>query len=238
MPRAPKILLAVSAFVAIIVMVVILAGPSMQRSFFYPKSHDLPSVVGQATEQLLVRLQSTLDANAPAVARSLQSGLSAAELTELEARGGFRLSDDLRALYRWHDGMQTNSTVGLLPGQRFVPLAEVVTERATMQQQKGVAFRVFAGYRRGWLHVVDDGAGDGYFYDPKRTDAEGAFFQHFAEAGYYLWFPSLRNFMAGVIDCYESRAVRVTADGKNLDEDFERVQKIWERFAKSSERGD
>jgi hypothetical protein len=94
---------------------------------------------------------------------------------------------------------------------------------------------VFAGHRSGWVQVLDDGAGDGYFYDPTRTDAEGAFFHYFAEERYYLWFPSLRNFLAGTIECYESQAVKVAAEGKSLDEDFDRTQKIWERFAKSSE---
>src|SRR5262249_11722112 len=106
---------------------------------------------------------------------------------------------------------------GLLPGQRFVPLAEVVAERSLIRRQSGAAFRVFAGHRKGWLHVLDDGAGDGYFYDPERTDAQGAFFFHFAEINHYVWFPSLRNFLSGVIECYQTQAVKVAVDGKGLD---------------------
>ena len=30
-----------------------------------------------------------------------------------------QLTEDLKALYRWHNGMSTNATAGLLPGQRF-----------------------------------------------------------------------------------------------------------------------
>src|SRR5262249_46330237 len=156
---------------------------SIQRSVFYPKPRGLPPVVTQTTEQLLGRLQSVLETNAPIVARALQPGLSEAQVAELEAKGGFRLSDDLRALYRWHNGIATNSTGGLLAGQRFMPLDEVVRDRALMGQQAAsgsavqrAAFSFFAGYRTGWIQVLDDGAGDGYFYDPKRTDAEGAFF--------------------------------------------------------------
>jgi hypothetical protein len=138
--------------------------------------------------------------------------------------------------------MGTNSSVGLLAGQRFVPLDEVVRERALVGQQvasaslfQRAAFSVFAGHRKSWIQVLDDGAGDGYFYDPTRTSAEGAFFYHMAQSGYYVWFPSVRNFLAGVIECYDSRAVRVATDGKNLDEDPDRMEKIWERFAKTSE---
>ena len=104
-----------------------------------------------------------------------------------------------------------------------------------MRRQSSVAFRVFAGHRRSWLHVLDDGAGDGYFYDPERTDVQGAFFFHFAETGHYIWFPSLRNFLSGVIESYQTHAVKVATDGKSLDEDSERSEKIWSRLGKSRE---
>jgi len=244
MSRRRKILLVASVTLAIAVGVFILAGPTMQRSLFYPKPRSLPPVVGQTTDQLLSRLQEVLDTNAPIVAQSLQPGLSDAQISTLESQGGFILSADLRALYHWHNGISTNSTVGLLPGQRFLPLDEMVLERALYHQQLSsatIAQRaesvVFAGHRKGWLQVLDDGAGDGYFYDPKRTDAEGAFFQHFAETGYYVWFPSFRNFLAGVIECFETRAVKITPDTKGLDEDSVRTQKIWERLGKTSETG-
>ena len=242
-----KLFIAAAALIAVVlvaVVVAILAGPSMQRSFFYPKPRGLPSVVSQTAEQLLARLQSLLETNAPIVAQALQPGLSDAQISALETEGGFRLSDDLRAFYRWHNGMATNSTAGLLPGQRFCPLDELVSERALVRQQvasgtsvQRAAFAVFAGHTKDWVHVLDDGAGDGYFFDPKRTDAEGAFFFHFAEVGYYIWFPSFRNFLSGVVECYETGCVKLAADGKSLDEDADRTQKIWEQLAKPSESG-
>jgi hypothetical protein len=237
MTRARKPLMAAAAMILVIVSL-ILAAPAIQRSFFYPKPRGLPPVVSQTTEQLLARLQTVLESNAPVVASALQPGLSDAQIMALESQGGFRLSDDVRALYRWRNGIIRTSTIGLLAGQRFVPLDEVVQEQSLVGQGSGVqraAYSLFAGHRKGWVHVVDDGAGDGYFYDPKRTDSEGAFFHYFAEDGHYLWFPSVRNFLAGLIECYESRAVRSGADGKSLDEDFDRTHRIWVRFARSSE---
>jgi hypothetical protein len=239
-----KVILVAVTVLAVIIVALILGGRSMQRSFFYPKPHGLPPVVSDTTEQLLAQLQSVLETNAPPVANVLQRGLSETQILALESQGGFRLSDDLRALYRWHNGVTTNSTVGLLAGQRFVPLDEVVRRGALVGQQvasgsalQRATFSAFAGHRTSWIQVLDDGAGDGYFYDPKRTDAEGAFFHHIAEAGYYLWFPFLRNFLAGLIECYASGAIRIGTDGKSLDEDFDRTQKIWERFGRSSESG-
>src|SRR6266511_3839792 len=151
MTRPRKIILTACVLAAGVVVVAILAAPSIQRSFFYPKPRSLPPVVGETTVQLLARLQATLETDAPVVARALQPGLSDAQISELETQGGFRLSGDLRALYRWHNGQPTNSAVGLLPGQRFVPLDEVVAERALMRRQSSAAFRVFAGHRKSWL---------------------------------------------------------------------------------------
>jgi len=231
--RRSRVIILVACLLFTVVVVTIVAGPLMLRSFFYPKPRGLPPVVPETTEQLLARLQIVLESNAPVVARSLQPGLSDAQISELESQGGFRLSSDLRALYRWRNGLPTNSIVGLLPGQRFVPLEEATQERSLIRQQSGVAFKIFAGHRKGWLRVLDDGAGDGYFYDPERSDSQGAFFFHFAEVGEYLWFPSLRNFLSGVIECYQTQAVKMAADGKNIDEDAERTEKIWGRLGKS-----
>jgi hypothetical protein len=98
MTHARKALMTTVAIIVIIVVGLILAAPSIQRSFFYPKPRGLPPVVGQSTEQLLVRLQTVLEANAPVVTSALQPGLSDAQISALETQGGFRLSDDVRAL--------------------------------------------------------------------------------------------------------------------------------------------
>lgn len=138
--------------------------------------------------------------------------------------------------------MPTNSTVGLMPGLRFLPLDEIVIERTQGKQKlssdsavQRAAHSFFAGHRSGWVQVLDDGAGDGYFFDPDRTAAEGAFFYHFAEVRHYLWFPSLNNFLAGLIECFETQAIRSTRDPKVLEEDAGRTQKVWEIFGAASE---
>ena len=138
--------------------------------------------------------------------------------------------------------MVTNSAAEFLPGQRFLPLEDVMRERSVVAQQEAsatalqrAAYSVFAGHRKYWVHIFDDGGGDGYFYDPNRRDSDGAFFFHFAEVAYYVWFPSVRNFLAGVIECYETEAVKVAADGKSLEENSQQTEKIWARFGRARE---
>ena len=117
----------------------------------------------------------------------------------------------------------------------------MISERTVLREQiasataaQNTAVTVFAGHKQDWVHVLNDGAGDGYFFDPHRTDTEGAFFFNFAEDGYYVWFPSFRNFLAGLIECYESGCIKLAADGKSLEEDFDRTREIWDQFAKSN----
>jgi len=246
MIRIRKFLIATTALVVLGVAVLIIAGPAIQRAIFYPTPRNLPVVVSQTTDDLLVRLQVVLETNAPMVAKSLRPGLTDAQILALEKQGGFHLSEDLKSLYRWHNGMEITNTFGLLPGECWFPLDELVREQTFERQQlqaaslaQRVAYAILVGYRKKWVHILDDGAGDGYFYDAERSDGAGAFFHHMAEGGDYEWFPSLRNFLAGTIECYESKAFKTAViNGKlGLQEDAEQTQKIWRRVAKSSDGG-
>ncbi len=207
------------------------------RSFFYPLPPRMPKGVEQPTLQLLEQLESTLRARAPDVAASLRPGLPDEAIATLEAEGGFQLTDDLRSFYRWHDGMAEEGTRELVPGHRFLSLEEVVRLKVGVRQELAMAswpqrsaYAVFAGHRKSWITIMDDVAGDGYFYDPDRKSRDGSFFYHFAEDGSYLYFPSFRNFIAAVLVCFESNAFRRAHHGKSWEHDFEKVTRIWGKF--------
>ena len=51
-----------------------------------------------------------------------------------------------------------------------------------------IAYEVFAGHKNGWITILDDGAGDGYFYDEARRRSGGSFFYCFTEDGVYRFF--------------------------------------------------
>ncbi len=207
------------------------------RSFFYPFPPQMPPVVMKPTRELLEQLESTLRTRAPALAVSLQPGLSDETITALEAEGGFQLTDDLRSLYSWHDGMTQTESRELIPGHRFLSLEEIVGQRAAMRQERSAAswlhqlgYAVFAGHRNSWITIMDDVAGDGYFYDPERQTSGGSFFYNFAEDGSYLYFPSFRNFVAAVVACYDSNAFRPAPGGTRWEQDFEKVTNVWRKF--------
>ena len=87
MTRKRTMLVVVAGLAVGLVAALILAGPSLQRSFFYPKPKNLPPAVSKHVEQLLARLQVAIETNAPAVAQALQSGLSESQISALEAAG-------------------------------------------------------------------------------------------------------------------------------------------------------
>jgi hypothetical protein len=234
MSLSKKLLVGVAS-AAIVIVIIVVGTIRAKRSFFYPNPPKLPPVVAQSTDELLSRLQSVLQDKAPEVARRLQPGISDQQIGALETKGNFRLPEDLKAFYRWHNGMSTNDWRDFVPGNFFWPLEDVLAERAALAAQLKTntpaqrrAYQIFAGHRNTWLTILPDGAGDGYFYDPERN----SFFYHFAENGSYHWFPSFRNFLAGVIECYETGAFFTTnaANRVQLEEDYERSGKIWNRL--------
>lgn len=228
---------ALGGFVVLTVLITCLTVRPTLDAFFYPKPPSLPPVVAESTEVLLSRLQSVLEKRAPAVLTNLQPGLSEAQIVALEGKGDLQLPAEIRALYRWHNGASTNQGSGIIPGHWFPPLDWLLENRAALHAQlreqtalQSVSHRVFAGHRDSWIEIFPDGAGDGYFYDPKRSEKEGPFFYSFAETGYYQWFPSFRSFLAGVIECYEQGAHRIADDGTGLEDDSEKAENILKRY--------
>jgi cell wall assembly regulator SMI1 len=215
------------------------------RNFFYPVAPSMPAVVSEPMSEILARLESVLKTNTPQVLAGLQPGLSAADISKLEQQYHVQLPDDIRAIYEWHDGAyHSTNYVGddFIPIHRFLPLEEALAEHARIAPEKAplvqrMAYLIFAGHRDSWVYLFSDGAGDGYWFDPKRKPAEGAVFYNFTETGTYVFFPSAKNLMAGIAKCYEQGAFRVKAGSSppQLDEDFEQATKIWKEFGASNQ---
>ena len=216
-------------------------GRATVRAFAYPAPPAMPPVVAQTMDELLAQLETVLQERSPSTARSLQPGLSDAQIAALENKGGFQLSPELHRLYAWRNGMPRTETRDFIPGHRFLPLEEAVEQRAAFRDQirsgtvvQRVAHALFTSHRTSWLTILDDDFGDGYFYDPERGEGAGAFFKHFAEDGFYRYFPSLRNFLAGVIECFETGAYE--PNGDQLEEDYLRAEEIWSRYGATPDR--
>lgn len=233
--------------IGIAVVVLILLGLGARKKmtqFFYPVAPAMPAVVGESMPEILARLETVLQTNAPHVLAGLQPGLSTAEIAKLEERYQVRLPEDIKAIYAWHNGSAgtTNYLSGdFIPIHRFLPLEEALADHVCSRPglaspvQMAAAF-FLTSHRDSWISLFADGAGDGYWYDPKRPAAEGAVFYNFTETGTYEFFPSAKNLMAGIAKAYEIGIFRVKPGSKppELDEDFERAQKFWDEFGASN----
>jgi cell wall assembly regulator SMI1 len=78
-------------------------------------------------EELWTRLETWLDANAPALVPTLQPGASEAEIQQTEAFLCVQFPDDFKASYRIHNG-QENYADGLLYGREFLSLERIRDE--------------------------------------------------------------------------------------------------------------
>jgi len=234
-------MLIIGCIVTCLVVVAVAAILSALRASLYPSPTAMPAIVNASMPTLLARLESVLQERAPGVLSSLQPGLTDQAISALEAQGGLALTDELKALYQWRNGSPISARRDFIPVHKFLPLDHAIAQRAAIRSQRGasfvqrVVFGAFAAHRTDWLTVFDDGSGDGYFFDPDRPTAGGSFFYCFAEDSTYLFFPSVRNFLAGIIECFEKGAYHIKPDG-SLDEDFNSSHTIWSKYAAAPPR--
>ena len=227
--------------------VLVLTVPRMVRRAFYPLAPPMPPVVSTPVAQILADLEAALKSKAPRVLAELQPGLSNEEIAVLETKAGLHLPEEIRALYRWRNGSRSRDPHfdGPIPGHRFVPLAEALSLPTVISNQVAhapvvgrAAFKIVAGHTKSWITLFDDGCGDGYFFDPKRKLQEGAVFYRFAEDMTYVFFPSVKNLLAGVVKSYERDAFtwKESPSGPSLNEDFNKTKQVWAEFGSSNIR--
>ena len=151
------------------------------------------------------------------------------------------LPEDIKQLYKWRNGSRpmTNRVEDFFPLYRFVPLDEACAEKTGVAKQvqsvsiiQRTGYSLFAGHHDSWLCIFSDGSGNGYFYDHKRKQAEGLVFYNYADEADYMFFPSMKNVLAGVARCYETGAFKAKATNAvfELEENYEAASKIWGEF--------
>ena len=208
--------------------------PSPEK--MYPQAPAMPPIVTTPVEDLLSQYESFLGSNAPTVLSALQSGLTDSEIDTLERQHGLKLPADLRSLYRWRNGTPRSANIDVFPDHEFVPLDVALTNRNDLRKEvkaDGVeqqrAYAAFAGHRDAWVGLIVDLAGDGYFFDPSRTQSQGSFFFCFAEDGRYMFYPAFRNYLAAVLDGQKSGVFLSGPRGVETA-DFVRAAQLWGRF--------
>lgn len=230
----------VIATILLVVVVGLYVAKSHLSKVLYPAAPSMPAEVSETMPVILVQLEATLKTNAAHVLECLQPGLTPDRIAELEKQYAVSLPEDIKSLYQWHNGSrpQTNVLDGyFIPTHRFMPLEEALEEHANIQNGKAplaqtLAYKIFAGHRNSWIALFEDVAGDGYWYDLNRKPSEGSIFYNFGETGNYMFFPSARNLMSGIVKCYATGAfsVKEGSTPPQLVEVFQLAEKVWNEF--------
>ena len=230
----------------LVVAVVLIVRSSMRRfaDLSYPTASSMPPEVDGSMEEVLSRLERALASKAPQTLAALQPGLSKDRITELEKRGGITLSPEFRSLYRWRNGLPSGPAQDFIPGHQFPSLEQVIERKAAEAESlvsatalQRASHNAIVSYRTAWLPLFPDLAGDGYYCDPNRAPHEGAVFFHFAEMGHYVFFPSAKNLLAGIAECYETGVFTADSSGR-LVQDYEKTDAVWRKYGSIHSPGD
>ena len=233
----------VSCIIAISAFIVILTFPYGMKKYLYPKAPPMPAVVMTPMEQLLKELEIEMRTKTPDVLKSFLPGLHDFEIDRIEQGAGIKLPPDIRKLYKWHNGQRSKGIAGPIPGHRFIPLQEAVEEKNNQWRKnheenraRRVLLNSFIKHRKTWLPIFEDISGDGYFYDVAKNEARGAVFYCFAETNTYVFFPSIRNLLAGTLKCYKNNIFKiVTYDNQTtLEDEYYQSRTIWQEFGTAS----
>ncbi len=190
---------------------------------------SMPEVVDESMDALLLSLEDELKIHRPDVIPFLQPGISDTQINQAETRLERPIHPEMLALYRWHNGLAHD--LELFPGHGFWSLEQSIRTNRELNEQyleKGIS--LLMAHEEHWLILFPDSAGDGYYYDPEQTYETGGVFYNFREVGYYRYFPSVRNLLKAIVECYQQGAYF-----PNGTTDFEIEDKILSKYSIAKE---
>jgi cell wall assembly regulator SMI1 len=182
-----------------------------------PGSGGMPPLVQGSMQVVLEDFELALEANQPGFLEQLNPGLSDAALEKAQGDLGVQIHPEMQALYQWHDGLAKG--VELFPGYEYYSLEESIqTNRDLNAEFARRGFKLFMQAEAAWLILFPDAAGDGYYYDYKQQYEQGAVFFNFRESGYFIFFPSIKNLLTAITECFTQGAYQET---ETIDFDLE-----------------
>jgi hypothetical protein len=184
----------VFALIEIVLMLFFL----IPREISAPHLESMPPVVEESLETILISLENELAKHRPETKQSLRPGISLEELDEAQAILGQSIHPDMQAVYRWHNGLENDEE--LFFGYMFWDLDSAI--QINLEFQKKGLF-ILLPHHKDWLILYPDAAGDGYYDTPQGSYDQGGVFYVFRETGYYRYFPSVKNFLMAIVECYQ-----------------------------------
>ena len=180
------------------------------------------------TTALLSNLEASITSNFPEIAKHFNSGISAAELERLESTlNPYRLPQDCRKLYEWHDGAQ--EPLELIPGYAFLSLSQAI-ESYRLQLE---IWRGTEGYNPLWFPIFEF-QGDIYCVVLSRETSETSpvYLSFNQDTEIRMMFADFRTLLAVSTRCFEAGAYKL--DDDFLIEDEDHVERIRAEFGNAA----
>ncbi len=232
MTKSTKIVIGLAVGSVVLLTLILGAGYALLRFglqsllAYYPEAGPMPPVVSESMDEALARFEAALAKHAPLSLEHLQPALSAERIAELEQEGGFQLTDEMRALYRWRNGVPPKDLTEIIPLHNFRSLEEAAERHKEVSKSSNDPI---IGHMAVWVPVFGNPFGDGYFCDPTRSPEQGAVFECSIELGSFRFYPSLRNLLVGLAECYETGAFTMDAQGQ-LNDDYDKTSEILRKY--------
>lgn len=196
------------------------ALPSAE-AMYPPSPSDLPACVSTPLPELLVKYEKLLVELGVDVQSDLQRGLTDGELDAIEVQYQFKLTEDIRQLYKWHNGTPETCGTEVFPWGRFLPIDDSLkiknlpNTHPDPEVQKLHAQML--AFRQSWIPVIEDASGNGFYFDPDRSTQSSSFFYHAHDDIPYYFYPCVGNYIQSLIDMhaqgqliYNNQSIQVT----------------------------
>ncbi len=163
----------------------------------------MPPVVSESMDEALARFEAALAKTCAPFARAPAAGIVGGENRGVGAGG--RLSTDRRdaSLVPLANGVPPKDLTEIIPLHNFRSLEEAAERHKEVSKSSNDPI---IGHMAVWVPVFGNPFGDGYFCDPTRSPEQGAVFECSIELGSFRFYPSLRNLLVGLAECYETGA--------------------------------
>ena len=199
--------------------------PSIDEA--YPRPTKLADRTTVPLSQLLDQYEQVLLRVCPDSHAALQPGLTPQQIDALELEYDITFTNELRTLYSWRNGSDPAKRVDAFPYMRFVPLREALDARyylRTPDEAKSTAQRdmqdAWLAFRYSWVGVLENGAGDGYFYDPDRRKEDSHFFYTAHDDIGYMFYPSVGNYIEELLELDRRNQLSGDDTGVKQDSDY------------------
>lgn len=215
---------------------------SIESGFQYPQAPAMPPIVTESLPEVLSRLDKIVQEKSPKTAATLRPGLSAEQIRGLEEEFSVTLTEELRQLYQWHDGQDLTAGIPLTASDQYVPLRDVLMARKhlnqSIQAQQFATLRQLAELQKDRLNILQNGAGDGYSVDLGRQPEEGATFYSVHDDFSWVFYPSLKNLVAAIAECYKTSAYPIDLSSPDATKLWERADQIHTKYGVCAEPPD